>query len=170
MSSPQTVASKNFEEGVDNNQEVNENRNSTRIDRYGFLEEDYSHHSTLTISEVMMKHRRQKESERSTKWARMLKKEGSSKLKERARKGIPDAVRGESWRWIMEHSYSEYSQVKKRHPNLKVVLGEASSSLKGAESLPTLDARTIDEVPLYLSHLNLSELSTTLLISDRSRH
>ena len=146
MSSPPAVASNNHHESNEVNDdkeedEVNESRNSTRVDRYGFLENDY-HHCALTVSEAMMKQRRQKETERSKKWARMLKKEGSSKLKERARKGIPDAVRGESWRWILEHSYSEYNDVKHKHPDLKIVLGE--SSAKG--SSPTLDARTIDEV------------------------
>ena len=127
----------------DKEDEINDkSRNSFRVDRYGFLESDY-HHSSLTISEAMMKQRREKETERSKKWARMLKKEGSRKLKERARKGIPDAVRGESWRWILEHTCSEYNDVKHKHPDLKVVLGE-SSPAKGTS--PILDARTIDEV------------------------
>ena len=123
------------------NGSVNNNRGSLRVDRYGFLEADYIHQPTLTVSEAMLKQRRHKENDRSKKWLRMLKKDSSSKIQERARKGIPDAVRGASWQWLFHLNSIEYEQIKLRYPNPSTILGEESSPESGV-----LDARTMDEV------------------------
>lgn len=114
-------------------------RSSCKIDRYGFIETDTTNLSTMTVPEAMLKKRIHKENDRSKKWLRMLHKDGSSKLKERARKGIPDAVRGASWLWIMQQYVSEYGEIKKRYPDPSSIL-----TRHGSES--TLDARTTDEI------------------------
>jgi len=112
-------------------------RSSCKIDRYGFIETENNNHSTMTVPEAMLKKRIHKENDRSKKWLRMLHKDGSSKLKERARKGIPDAVRGASWLWIMQQYVSEYGAIKQRFPDPSAILTSPST---------LIDARTTDEV------------------------
>jgi len=153
-STPQKMDEGSGERGSGGNESILKNgsdiaedssvRSSCKIDRYGFIETDAMSHSSMTVPEAMLKKRIHKENDRSKKWLRMLQKDGSSKLKERARKGIPDAVRGASWLWIMQQYVTEYGEIKKRYPDPSTILTSLSSG-------SVLDARTTDEVYIYLS-------------------
>ncbi len=88
-------------------------------DRWGFLVSDEFHrHLQLTPEEVAL--RKEKESERALKWVKM---KGNwtkycatgpkyAKMKRRARKGIPDSVRGFAW-----FQLCGAMKVKKKFPN-----------------------------------------------------
>mmetsp|Transcript_32745 Transcript_32745/g.55212 ORF Transcript_32745/g.55212 Transcript_32745/m.55212 type:complete len:447 (-) Transcript_32745:216-1556(-) len=73
-------------------------------DRYGFLKDD-EFHQYLEIPVGMLADRKRKEGERAKKWVKMMKnwskyRKGGQKyekMKNRVRKGIPDAVRGVMW-------------------------------------------------------------------------
>ena len=73
-------------------------------DRWGFLITD-EFHKYLKLTPEQMEERKEKEAERAYKWVKMKKnwpKYGHNgpkyaKMKRRARKGIPDAVRGFAW-------------------------------------------------------------------------
>ena len=119
---------------------------STKIDRYGFIEADNTLNARITVPDALRLRRNEKENERSKKWLRMLKKDGSSKLKERARKGIPDAVRGAAWQWIMQQYVEDYSSVKLKFPDPRSILLANESKLSSTTAELGLDSKTIDEV------------------------
>ena len=72
------------------------------VDRYGFYMDD-DFRGSLKVTDQIMESRKKKESERSLKWAKMIKNWDQmvltrhEKLKRRVRKGIPDATRGFAW-------------------------------------------------------------------------
>ena len=72
------------------------------VDRYGFyMDEDFR--GSLKVTDQIIEARKKKETERSLKWAKMMKNwdqvvvTRQEKLKRRVRKGIPDAIRGFAW-------------------------------------------------------------------------
>ena len=77
--------------------------NAIPLDRYGFYLDDDYRGGTLKLSHEVMEARKKKETERSMKWAKMIKNweqvlaTRQEKFKRRVRKGIPDAVRGLAW-------------------------------------------------------------------------
>ena len=72
------------------------------VDRYGFYMDD-DFRGSLKVTDQIVEARKKKESERSLKWAKMIKNwdqvvlTRQEKLKRRVRKGIPDAIRGFAW-------------------------------------------------------------------------
>jgi hypothetical protein len=86
-------------------------------DRFGFLLVD-TFHQKLSVSEKISKARKDKESERARKWIKMSKnwafftKYRSRKLKERVRKGIPDAFRSFAW-----YELAECNAIKAKYSN-----------------------------------------------------
>jgi hypothetical protein len=134
-----------------------------KTDRYGFLESD-GFHSSLNISKKVDEERKKKEAERTKKWLKMLRKsknfeEVHSKLKERARKGIPDSLRGTCWKWLCKAD-----EFKAKYPN-------PEENFKHL----LLDKRTSDEVitnlsPFPLFPFSANSVSCTFTCIDRAGH
>jgi hypothetical protein len=117
--------------------------NAIPLDRYGFhLDDDYRG-GPLKLSHEIVEARKKKETERSMKWAKMIKNwdlvlaTRQEKLKRRVRKGIPDAVRGLAW-----FRMSGAVRFKKMYPDLRKL---------DVASLPAL---TLDDVSLLVGRVS----------------
>ena len=113
--------------------------NAIPLDRYGFYLDDDYRGGSLKLSHEIMEARTKKETERSMKWAKMMKNwdqvlvTRQEKLKRRVRKGIPDAIRGLAW-----FRMAGAVRYKKKYPDLTKL---------DVASLPAL---TVDDVSLLI--------------------
>jgi hypothetical protein len=134
----------NNEENIENIENNNENdinnNNSFNFgvkDRYGFYTED----NYVQPKQKTLLKRKEKESERTKKWIKMLKNwdhyklNKTLKLKNRIRKGIPDIVRSKVWFLLVDAN-----EVKENYSDLKML------------DINNVDQRTVDEVILLFCY------------------
>jgi hypothetical protein len=123
-------------------------------DRYGFEASDGSHRSERLSSDILEK-RRDTEIERTRKWIKMMKKwdivSNTFKLKNRVRKGIPDAARGFSWGHLID-----IAEMKAKYPSI--------DELDKQE----IDAVVLDEVSVMFIPTSRM-VSLVCMLIDRSR-
>eukprot|EP01133_Synstelium_polycarpum_P007641 gene7641-8940_t len=101
--------------------EQNELELLSKLDRYGNIQSDQEaqqQHARNMREQMLRQKKEEKEMARAQKWNKMMARwspdgRQPSKLKERARKGIPDRVRGRAW-CLMAQTDSVY----KLHPSL----------------------------------------------------
>lgn len=130
-------------------------------DRYGFLLTD-EFHQHLNVSSQTEQERRQKEQERSRKWVKMVKnwtkyykidkQKGGKKVTRRARKGIPDAVRGVAW-----FRLCGASTIRSYPEKLLKPLYDSAATNVAAENGIDTDSAPVHNLTSHLD-INLSQL------------